>query len=140
MTAFYYKLAADINPKINTMPTPIPPPDSHFITLSQFLTMKQTYSDNQDKILAAGFQGKEILCSSELFNVAAINAVTAVTGCAAVKIYYGMGSDLKIHAMLIAVDKNGVDILPLSATPASVAAGGGGAPIVEEGQRCPPTC
>ena len=126
-----------LNP--NDMPAPIPPPDSHYISLTQFLDMKDRYGNNSEKILAPAWQGKDILATSELFNVIAVNAVAAVPGCAAVRIYYGMDESFMVHAMLVAVDINGQDILP--------AAGGvifeknaSDPPIVEEGQRCPPFC
>ena len=122
------------------MPTKIPPPDSHYITLAQFLQMKQAYSANSGTILAPPFQGQNILCTSELFNVAAINAVTAVPGCAAVRIYYGMDPSLQVHAMLVATDSNGIDILPPANSAKFKSASAGDPPIVEEGQRCPPEC
>jgi hypothetical protein len=121
------------------MPTTIPPASSHYITLAQFLQMKQAYSDNKNTILLPPYQGNDVLCTSELFNVAAINAVTAVTGCAAVRIYYGMDANLFVHAMLVAVDKNGMDILP-PAPGAQIAKDDTDPPIIEEGQRCPPNC
>jgi hypothetical protein len=121
------------------MPVPIPTPGSHYISLTQFLDMKNRYATNAETILASPYHGQNILCTSELFNVAAVNAVAAVTGCAAVRIYYGMDEDLKVHAMLVAADENGQDILPpaggviFEQNPADP-------PIVEEGQRCPPFC
>jgi hypothetical protein len=125
------------------MPSPIPPPDSNFISLTQFLAMKQLYSNNSQTILAPPFQNKEILVTSETFNGDIITAITNVTGFAGFRIYYGMSADLKVHAMLVATDINGNDILPNdpSATFAAArAAGSGGGVIGEDAQRCPPSC
>lgn len=127
------------------MPTPIPPPDSHYISLAQFQEWKARYSQNTNTILAPAYQGKNILATSELFNVEAISALVAVPGCAAIRIYYGMDTDLTVHAMLVAADKNGMDILPpggaaVSGTGANFSKNPGDPPIVEDGQRCPPFC
>ena len=124
------------------MPIPIPPPGSNFITLTQFLAMKKLYADNSQQILQAAYQNKEILITSETFNGDVITAITQVTGFAGFRIYYGMSSDLKVHAMLVATDANGNDLLPSDATAkfAASAAKSGSGVIGEEAQRCPPGC
>jgi hypothetical protein len=125
------------------MPSPVPPPGSNFITLNQFLEMKQIYNNNSQTILAPPFQNQNILVTSETFNVDVITTLAAVTGCAGLRIYYGMDADLKVHAMLIAVDANGNDILPTNPSVKFVPGSpdSGGAPAIgEEAQRCPPTC
>ena len=122
------------------MPSPIPPPGSNFITLTKFLDMKQVYSDNSQLILAPPYQNKEILVTSETFNVDVLTTLGAVTGIAGLRIYYGMDVDKKVHAMLVAVDKNGNDILPSDPAAKFAPADSGGGAIGEEAQRCPPTC
>jgi hypothetical protein len=124
------------------MPISIPPPGSHFITLTQFLAMKRLYAENSQQILQPAYQNKEILITSETFNGDVIMAITQVTGFAGFRIYYGMSPDLKVHAMLIATDVNGNDILPSdpSAKFAPGTAKGGSGVIGEEAQRCPPGC
>ena len=125
------------------MPIPIPPPGSNFITLTQFLEMKQLYADNAQQILQPPYQNKEILITSETFNGDVITAISQVTGFAGFRIYYGMSPDLKIHAMLVATDINGNDLLPSDPSakfvPTNAAKGGSGV-IGEEAQRCPPGC
>ncbi len=120
------------------MPAPIPPPDSHYISLDQFLEMKAVYAANVITILAPEYQGKNILAIAELFNVEAVNAVAAVEGCAAIRVYYGMDAELKVHAMMVAVDRDSQDILPSGG--GLIFVRDGGPPIIEEGQRCPPFC
>jgi hypothetical protein len=123
------------------MPTSIPPPDSHYITLAQFELMKNAYSTNKETILADPYKGKNILCTSELFNIEAVKVLSAVVGCKGMRIYYGMDDGLLVHAMMVAVDSNGIDILPDSgATFANGTTLAGGGVALEEGKRCPPDC
>ena len=122
------------------MPSPIPPPDSHNITLAQFQAMKKAYADNKNSILQPPFQGDDILCISELFNIQPVKDLTAVDGCAGMRIWYGMDSDKKVHAMMVAVDQNGVDILPVDTSVKLAVNSAGKPPILEDGQRCPPLC
>ena len=123
------------------MPSPIPPPDSHFITLAQFMQMKQAYADNKNSILQPPFQGDDVLCISELFNITAINAISSVAGCAGMRITYGMDAGKQVHAMMVAVDSNGIDILPSDKNAKFAAMDSGtNPPVVQEGQRCPPLC
>jgi hypothetical protein len=125
------------------MPIPIPPSGSNFITLTQFHAMKQLYTDNSQLILQPPYQNQEILITSETFNGDVITAITQVTGFAGFRIYYGMSADLKVHAMLVATDIDGNDLLPTNPNakfvPNSAATGGSGV-IGEEAQRCPPGC
>jgi hypothetical protein len=124
------------------MPIPIPPPGSNFITLAQFLAMKLLYAANSQQILQPQYQNKEILITSETFNGDVITAITQVTGFAGFRIYYGMSPDLKVHAMLLATDINGNDLLPSDPNvkfAPSTAKGGTGV-LGEDGQRCPPGC
>lgn len=104
--------------------------------------MKQLYAVNSQQILQPQFQNKEILITSETFNGDIITAITQVTGFAGFRIYYGMSADLKVHAMLVATDINGNDLLPSdpSAKFAIKTASGGSGVVGEEAQRCPPGC
>ena len=102
--------------------------------------MKQAYADNKNSILQPPFQGSEFLCISELFNIDAINTLAAVDACAGMRIYYGMDPEKKVHAMMVAVGQDGRDILPDAQAAKFAAASGTKPPIVEEGQRCPPSC
>jgi hypothetical protein len=122
------------------MPSPPPLPGSNFITLAQFQMMKLLYSANIQTILAPQFQNKEILVVSETFNPDVITAITKVTGYAGFRIYYGMSADLKVHAMLVATDINGNDILPTDPAVKFAPADSGGGVVGEDAQRCPPSC
>jgi hypothetical protein len=120
------------------MAAPIPSANSHYISLDRFLDMKTRFAGNVDAILADPYQGKNILATAELFNVDSVIALANVAGCAAIRIYYGMDADLKVHAMLVAADEDSQDILPSAA--GVIFEKGGDPPLLEEGQRCPPFC
>jgi hypothetical protein len=122
------------------MPSPPPPPGSHFITLARFLEMKQLYAGNSQTILAPPYQNREILVNSETFNPDIIAAISNVTGYAGFRIYYGMSTDLKVHAMLVATDSQGNDILPTDSSATFAVAGSGSGVAGEDAQRCPPAC
>lgn len=125
------------------MPSSPPAPGSNFISLAQFQAMKLLYGQNSELILDPAFRNQNILVTSETFNPDIITAITNVTGYAGFRIYYGMSTDMKVHAMLVATDINGNDILPNDPTAkfaAAKPAGGGGGVVGEDAQRCPPSC
>lgn len=102
--------------------------NDHQITLQQAIDMTTRYRANQPANMP--------VC--ETFDIAAINQLAAVTGCAYLRIYYGMKADNSIDAILVAADANGEDILP-SQTDSSVQDAGDPV-ILEDGFRCPPDC
>ena len=75
---------------------------------------------------------------SESFDKSAIQKLLDTSGCARLRVYYGMKANMETHAILVAVDSAGNDILP-SATVASPE-GGDDPVIIEDGFRCPPLC
>ena len=101
---------------------------NHNITLQQAITMATRYRANKP--------ANAPVC--ETFEMAAINQLAAVTGCAFLRIYYGMKENMDVDAILVAADANGKDILP-SGT-ASLLATGDDPVILEDGYRCPPDC
>lgn len=110
---------------------------SHSIPLSQAVEMTARYRQNKDTILAPGYDNN-ILAIAETFEAPAITNLLSTPGCASIRVYYGMSEDLYLHAILVAADENGADILPsadygLGATETNP-------DIVEEGKRCPPYC
>jgi hypothetical protein len=117
-------------PVTNTLPTA---PDQ-FISLEPAIEMTARYREKRETILAAVYKGKNILALSETFSKEAVTTLLAVDDCAAVRIYYGMDETDKVHAILVPVNAANEDILPqvsiLEDDPV----------ILEQGQRCPPTC
>lgn len=113
----------------------LPPTGSHFISLQQAIDMTSRYRSNRESILAANYQNQNILALNETFNKPDLETILAINGCAGLRCYYGMDESLKVHAIFVAVNSQGEDILPsgLSALDEET-------DIVEEGQRCPDIC
>lgn len=110
---------------------------SHNIPLTNAAEMTLRYRQNREAILAPAFQNKNLLPLSETFDRAAIESLLAKPGCTALRIYYGMDTELKLHAVLVASDASNKDILP-------AAEAGSALPddddTIELSIRCPPTC
>lgn len=108
----------------------------HFISLAQAVEMTTTFRENRDKILATNYQGTTFLPNAETFDRAAFDAVLSQLGCEQLRIYYGMDSELKVHAIIVGVNAQNEDILPVTGD----ATDDGSTGIIEVGQRCPPDC
>jgi hypothetical protein len=117
------------------MPTNnIPAANSHLIDLTTAVTLTTAFRSNRISVLQTQFQSSDILPLSETFNRNDIDLLLAQTGCAAIRIYYGMDSELQLHAVLVAVNEDNEDMLP------STVSNNGEDIILEEGQRCPIIC
>ena len=114
----------------------IPKSGSHLITLQAAEALTATFRTNRETILATAYQNKNVLPLSETFNVSDIQALLAQTGCAAIRVYYGMKDDDTVHAVIVAVNAANEDIIfPGQNTLLSEEN-----IIIEEGQRCPVIC
>lgn len=122
---------------------------NQLISLPQAIDMTTLYRQQKEVILKEEFTGQNILCLSETFDRAVFDQVLAQTGCTALRIYYGMDRELKIHAIIVGVNENNEDILPvLSSTDPSHAPAttteddddNDDSGIIETGQRCPDYC
>ena len=113
----------------------LPPANAHFISLNQAIDMTTLYKSDKEAILATAYQNQNILPDSETFNRNAFDTLLAKEGCAGLRIYYGMDENLKVHALIVAVNEDNEDILPALASPTVI-----DEDIVEEGQRCPDLC
>jgi hypothetical protein len=105
----------------------------HFITLAEARLMTATFKARKDSILDPIFQNMDILANCETFDRTAIDALLAQAGCTQLRIYYGMDTNLQVHAILVGVDANDDDILPTDPNAPSEQ-------IVEVGLRCPQIC
>lgn len=103
--------------------------NNHEISLLQAIDLTTRFRANQPANMP--------VC--ETFEIADLNQLAAVTGCAYLRIYYGMKEDMSIHAVLVAVNADNEDILP-SQTGSSTATETGDPVILEDGYRCPPDC
>jgi hypothetical protein len=106
---------------------------NHSISLNNAKQMIADFKANREEILAEEYQGKNILAYSETFSVDAVLTLIANPICRKVRIYYGMDSEKKVHAILVGVDIDDKDILPIDPGVDTTL-------IIEDGQRCPTLC
>jgi len=109
--------------KLYIMPTN----NDHRIRLEVAVFMTANYRAHQP----------ENLPISETFGLEAVRSLINHEGCAMLRIYYGMKADMQIHAILVAADAEGNDLLPSEATNTLT---GDDYAILEDGFRCPVTC
>lgn len=117
---------------VNTLPGA----NTHFISLQKAVEMTEKFSENRETVFGPEFKGRDILPFSETFNRQAIDQLLSAADCAGMRICYGMDEDLKIHAILVAVNAANEDLLPSETTLVK----DDGKVIIEEGQRCPDLC
>jgi hypothetical protein len=117
---------------------------NHFIPVDQASQMTQRHRDNKEKVIHTDFRSKDVLPLCETFNKQLFLQLCNQADCVGIRIYYGMDSDMKVHAIIVGVDANGADLLPApSAANAKTDSGSGsgsGSGPGEEGVRCPPVC
>jgi hypothetical protein len=106
---------------------------NHSISLNNAKQMIVDYKANREEILADDYKGRNILAYSETFSVDAVLTLIANPLCRKVRIYYGMDSDKKVHAIMVAVDADDKDILPPDPGVETTM-------IIEDAIRCPDQC
>lgn len=113
----------------------LPTPGGHSVSLHYAIQLTSHFRNNRELILSLQYKGQEILPLSETFNRTAIDLLLAQQGAAGLRIYYGMDSENKVHAVLVAVNSDNEDIL-LNGESVK----GEEPMIMQEGQRCPAIC
>lgn len=108
---------------------------NHFISLTSAKEMTERYRNNRNTVLQSNLQHQNILPVCETFDKTAFETLIAKPDCASLRIYYGMSEDLKLHAIIVAANAEGNDILP----PDGLVAGEDD-DILENGNRCPDLC
>ena len=111
---------------------------NNFITLAQGIAMTKLYRAEKENILAPQYKGQDILPICETFDRAAFETLLKETDCQFIRVYFGMGEDLKIRVLAVGADSKDQDILPAASPGATLGDGDGN--IVEDGMRCPTIC
>lgn len=101
---------------------------NHEISLAEAIEMTTRYRANRPDNFPI----------SETFAIEAISKLMSAEGCSGIRIYYGMKEDLEAHAILVAVNAEGEDILPLTGNGSSLESSN--PLILEDAIRCPPDC
>jgi hypothetical protein len=104
---------------------------SHSITTDEAAIMTRRYRKYREIILSPAEKGRDILPISETFDKKSIERLLSDQHCTALRIYYGMDEERKVHAILVGSNANDEDILPQD---------GGENQLIERGVRCPPQC
>lgn len=110
--------------------------NDHSISLEEAKKMTKRFREEKDKIVKDDYKGKHFpICES--FDRSAFDALLQREDCKGVRIYYGMNEDShQVHAIIVAIDANGKDILPAK----GVAMDGTDPVILERGLPCPEWC
>ena len=109
---------------------------SQYISLNDAIIMASRYRQERENILAEPFKNQDILPLSETMDREVIQTLIDKSGCAHLRIYYGMDEELKVHAIFVPVDSNNADILPVAINYSTT----GGKDAGEYAVRCPPIC
>jgi hypothetical protein len=108
---------------------------NQFISLPTAIEMTARFRTERNNILQFEYQDQNVLPLSETFDRSAIDTLLGKEGAVALRIYYGMDENLKIHAIIVASNENNEDLLaPMSLTATEEE------DIVENGTRCPELC
>jgi hypothetical protein len=92
------------------------------------IDMTTLYRDERENILASGYKDQNILPVCETFDRNVFDTILGQTGCTSIRIYYGMDTNLKVHAIIVGANEENEDMLAT------------GNIIAEQGYRCPEEC
>jgi hypothetical protein len=126
---------ANLSIKIRKMPTTTIPTGNHFISVAAAAEMTSRFRANTATVLKTEYANADILANCETFNKAAFDVYMNNSDCKAIRIYYGMDANLKVHAILVGVNEANEDMLPVSTLTEE------DDPLLrEDAVRCPPGC
>ena len=109
---------------------------SNFITLTIAKQVTLSYRQNKETILATTYQNQNILALSETFSRTDIELLLNQSGCMGIRIYPGMDTSDKVHAILVGVNENDEDMI----VPDNQLLSEDDGLILERGVRCPEDC
>lgn len=108
---------------------------NHFISLSTAIDMTSRFRSQREEILKAGYQNLNVLPVCETFDRTPFDVLLSKSGCSGIRIYYGMDENLKIHAIIVAVNGDNEDMLPSSELTATEEED-----LIDNANRCPDLC
>jgi hypothetical protein len=85
---------------------------SEFIGLTEATLMTRDFKTNREIILGTIYQNQDLLPFNETFDKDQVISMLNNSGCVGMRIYYGMDTGKKVHALLVGVDSENKDILP----------------------------
>lgn len=112
----------------------LPMAGSHSIPIHYAIQLTSRLRNNRELVLDISYKGQEIIPVSETFNRTDVDNLLAQEGAAGIRIYYGMDAENRINAVLVAVNENNQDLIPMTTFRGMEAL------ILQEGQRCPVIC
>jgi hypothetical protein len=113
----------------------------HSIPLHEASAMTKRFRENRDSILNQEYLGKDILPLCETFSKDAFTSFFNNPSVKKLRVYYGMSENLQIHAIIVGVNENNEDMLPIETTSnASSTEAPDPIEILEDSERCPPLC
>jgi hypothetical protein len=113
---------------------------NHDISLDKAREMIAMYRREMDRILREEYRDQDILPYNETFDKEAIRRVIDQDGCTTLRIYYSMDEEKRLHAIVVASDRNNKDIVPGPLSGSLTEPPTGIGIILEEATRCPPDC
>ena len=106
----------------------LPQKGQHYISLNEAIEMTTLYRQKKVSNQIQEQKGKVLPALSETFEASDLLAFLSRPGVKALRVYYGMSSDLQLRLILVGVNENNEDILE------------GREAILERGILCPPLC
>ncbi|TDH21285.1 hypothetical protein EXU57_20310 [Segetibacter sp. 3557_3] len=115
----------------NSLPSGIP----NVITLLRAKQMTLRFRQNREIILDERFRGRDVLPFSETIEKTSLQQLIDNPECTAIRIYFGMDEQLRVHPIIVGVNSRNEDIIDLT-LPDTTETG----ELLNDGVRCPPVC
>jgi hypothetical protein len=101
------------------------------ITLEEAITMTTNFRANITSVLAEDVQSVDIVANCETFDKTSFEDFINNPDCTSIRIYYGMDTSSKIHAIIVGVNTSDEDMIPTMTQ---------NYPIKRADARCPTNC
>jgi len=110
---------------------------SSFILLADAKEMTARFRQHRENILDTFYRDQDILPVCETFDKSQVEALLNRTGCSALRCYYGMDEDYRVHLVLVGVNTEDEDMLPPGTLTEEEEDDDY---LIERATRCPPNC